>query len=270
MRKIQIRLACAGVLVAAAAMLMAQTGIIGFGVKDAELKSGLAEAFISGYLPIYPNGKLYHAATSTAQVTFVKALLGAAKAYTATAAFKAEYAKHRESAKPQAPEAKGSADQQMNEQQAAQKKQLAEARAQAAKMPPEMQKQMLQMLDAMEAQLKKQTTDPNQAAGMKQVYEAQAKADQEKYEKDQAKWTADYPADSSALIAKRLKEFLDLTASVDFDAKLESIEGGRTLFAHPDYESKSSNWKLCFRAGREPVAAARAFVTDWLAQLGGK
>lgn len=34
------------------------------------------------------------------------------------------------------------------------------------------------------------------------------------------------------------------------------------------YESKPSEWKLCYRAGKEPVAAARVAVGAWLKELG--
>jgi len=122
----------------------------------------------------------------------------------------------------------------------------------------------------LEEQLKQQASDPGQQAMMKQMYEAGAKGDQENYQKDMAKWSADYPEQADGLIAKRLKEFLALTADIDFSAKLDSAGGGRMRFANSEYEAKDSNWKLCYRAGREPVAAARAMAEDWLHQLGEK
>jgi len=270
MKNVKMRLAGIGALAAAATMVAAQAGLIGFGVKESEVKVRLAEAVLNGNLPVYPSTKLYNAATPAARVAFVKAFFATAKAYSETAAFKAEYAKHREGAKPSAPEAKGSADKQMSDAQAQQRKQLEETKAQVAKMPPEMQQQMKDMLKQMEAQLNKQASDPSQQAAMKQMYEMQGQEDQERYKKDLAEWSADYPEQPSVVIAKRLKEFLALTADIDFGAKLESTGGDRMRFANPDLESKDSNWKLCYRAGREPVAAARAAATDWLHQLGGK
>ena len=41
-------------------------------------------------------------------------------------------------------------------------------------------------------------------------------------------------------------------------------------FADNSLESKPEQWKLYYRAGKEPVEAARAFASDWLRQLGGQ
>lgn len=269
MKSRRMKTAGVGILVAAAAMLAAQAGLIGFGVKDSEVKAELANAVLGGHIPVYPSAKLYNAATPAARVAFVKAFMATAKAYSETAAFKADYEKRREGAKPKAPESKGSADQQASDLQVQQRKALEQMKAQVSKMTPDMQKQMQPVIKQLEDQLSKQASDPGQNAAMKNAYEAQGQHDQDRYKKDLAAWEADYPEQPGTAIAKRLKEFLTLTADVDFDAKLESAGGGRMRFANAQDEQKSSDWKLCYRAGREPVAAARAFATDWLRQLGG-
>ena len=268
MKNIRMKLAGIGVLAAAVAMVAAQSGLTGFGVKEGEVTGRLAGAVLDGHLPVYPSAKLYYAATQAARVAFVKAYLAAAKASSETAVFKADYATRREGAKPDAPESKGSADQQLSEQQAEQRKKLEEYKAELAKMPPDMQKQMKDMLKQMEDQLNQQTNDPSQKAAMKQIIVQEMQYEQEKYKRSMAEWSAAYPEQPTVAIAKRLKEFLALTADINFDAKLEAIGGGKTRFADPQYESKSTDWKLCYRAGREPVAAARAFAADWLHQLG--
>jgi hypothetical protein len=68
-------------------------------------------------------------------------------------------------------------------------------------------------------------------------------------------------------VANVLQQFLAAGADVDFDAKL-TPSGGAMTFVNPDYEQKSSEWKMCFRAGRAPVAAARAAGQAWLKELG--
>ena len=271
MKNIRMKLAGVGVLAAAVVMVVmvaAQSGLIGFGVNEGEVKGRLAEALLDGHIPVYPSAKLYYAATPAARVTFVKAYLAAAKASTETAVFKADYAQRRQGAKPDAPESKGSADQQLSEQQAEQRKKLEESKAELATMTPDMQQQMKGMIKQMEDQLNQQTNDPSQKAVMKHIIEDEMKHEQDRYKKDLAEWSAAYPEQPNTEIAKRLKEFLALTADINFDAKLEAIDGGKKRFADPQYESKSTDWKLCYRAGREPVAAARAFAADWLHQLG--
>jgi hypothetical protein len=80
------------------------------------------------------------------------------------------------------------------------------------------------------------------------------------------KWETDYPKDPNVLVARRLKEFLALSASVDFQA--ETVKKGRMVkFVKPAYEEKSEDWKMCYRAGKEAVDAARAAATEWLKEL---
>lgn len=271
MKNIQKRMVGIGLLVAATvALVAAQSGLIGFGVKDSEVKAHLVDAVWYGNLPVYPSSKLYYAGSPAARVAFVKVFLNTARLYSESAAFKSEYAKRREEARPKAPAAKGSAAQQLSDAQAAQRKQLADLKAQVSKMTPEMQQQMQPTIKMLEEQLKQQASDPQQQAIMKQMYEAQAKGEQEDYQKSLAKWATDYPEQPGALIAKRLKDFLALTADIDFSARVEPAGGGGMRFANPAYEAKNSNWKLCYRAGREPVAAARAVAEDWMRQLNAK
>lgn len=69
------------------------------------------------------------------------------------------------------------------------------------------------------------------------------------------------------LVASRLKQFLELSADVDFQARLVT-KNGVSRFADPRLESRSPEWKLCFRAGPQTLAAARAYAGDWLNTLG--
>jgi len=76
------------------------------------------------------------------------------------------------------------------------------------------------------------------------------------------------PADARSVIATRLREFLALSATVDFGAKLVPCRNSdRSCFADPAYEQKPGDWKKLYRAGKEPVEAARAFATRWLADI---
>ncbi len=74
--------------------------------------------------------------------------------------------------------------------------------------------------------------------------------------------------DARPAIATRLREFLTLSATVDFGAKLVPCRNSqRSCFADPAYEGKPGDWKKLYRAGKEPVDAARAFATKWLADI---
>ncbi len=259
------------VLLAASLFVFAQTsadGSIGFGVKNSEVSARLAGAFIENHLPVYPSARSYHAASTSAQVAFVKAFLATVKAGTQTNTFRADYAKRRASAKPQPPKDNGSADDQVSAQQARQRKQIEDTKKQIASMPANMQPQMLAMIQKMEDDMKKQDADSRYQSMLKQGAELQGQEDQKRYERDSADWQIRFPENPDELIAKRLKEFLALSAEIDFGAQLTASGKGVSRFADAQYEKKSSEWKLCFRAGREPVAAARAFAQEWLKQLG--
>ncbi len=76
------------------------------------------------------------------------------------------------------------------------------------------------------------------------------------------------PGDGRSVVAKRLREFLALSATVDFGAKLVPCRNSaRSCFADPTYEGKPGDWKKLYRAGKAPVDAARAFATRWLAEI---
>jgi hypothetical protein len=71
-----------------------------------------------------------------------------------------------------------------------------------------------------------------------------------------------YPSDPQELIKKRLEEFLEISGSVDFDAEMRG-----SMFADPAYERKDDKWKMCFRAGKQVVGAAREEAKKWLDEL---
>jgi hypothetical protein len=196
--------------------------------------------------------------------------MGWAKAYTESPAFKADYDKRRADARPTAPESKGSADSQYSKQLEEQRKALEQMKKNVASMSADMQKQMEPVIKQMEETINKTANDPQMTALMKKSYTAQAKDDQERYQKDLATHEKEFPADPKVLIEKRLRDFIALSSDVNFDAKLVSDGGGRMRFADQQYESKSDQWKLLYRAGKEPTDAARVFATNWLKQLEGK
>lgn len=71
-----------------------------------------------------------------------------------------------------------------------------------------------------------------------------------------------YPSDPTDMVKQRLQDFLRVSKTVDFDAE---VSNGR--FTKKEYESKSAQWKMCYRAGKEVVEAAREEAKQWLAEL---
>lgn len=255
------------VIAAWAAIVAAQSSLADFGINEDQLKSQMARALVNRYVPLYPNSKQYHGATAAAQAAFLKNTLDWMKTYTESPAFQADYDKLRAAAKPTPPKSQGTPDEQFAKYLADQRKSIEEMKKSVAQMPPDMQKQMQATVQQMEANVEQTANNPQMSAMLKQGFAQQAESDQKNYEKELADYGSRYPADSKALIAKRLHEFLDLSKDIAFDAKLAPAANGKMKFADAQYEAKSAEWKLCYRAGKEPVEAARAFATDWLRQI---
>lgn len=89
------------------------------------------------------------------------------------------------------------------------------------------------------------------------------------YNEQLAEWKANYPPTSKEMLRRRLREFLDESKDVDFNAQLVR-RGRKMVFVNEDYEGRSEEWKRCFRAGKAPVEKARAIAKSWLAELEGK
>jgi hypothetical protein len=250
-----------------AAVILAQGTLAEFGINENEVKQKIVRSLTDGYISVFPDRKIAKAASPAARAAFIKNALSWVKTYTESAAFKADYAKQREAAKPAPQQSKGTADQQADKAIADQRKGLEEMKKNVAKMSPDMQKQMAQVIKQMEEQIEQMSKDSTMKGMMKQGYEQQALSEQKAFQDKLAAYEKQYPADPRALIANRLRQFLDLSKDIAFDAKLVPAGGGMMKFADPQLENKSGHWKMCYRAGRLPVEAARAFATEWLKQL---
>ncbi|GAB4025776.1 hypothetical protein [Spirosoma gilvum] len=76
----------------------------------------------------------------------------------------------------------------------------------------------------------------------------------------------DAHADFRPQLKKRLQDFIILTETVDFEARLIPM-GRKQEFANPVYQRKPAEWKFLYRLGKTPVMEARAFAQQWLAEL---
>jgi hypothetical protein len=253
-----------------AAVILAQSTLAEFGINENQVKQQIVKSLANGSIYVYPDRKLVNAASPAARAAFVKNALSWVKTYTESAAFKADYAKQREAAKPASQQSKGTADEQVDKALVEQRKGLEETKKNVAKMAPDMQKQMAPVIKQMEETIERMAKDSNMKDIMKQSYEQHAVSDQKSYQERLASYEKQYPVDPKVLIAGRLHQFLDLSKDIAFDAKLVPGGGGKMKFADAQFENKSAYWKMCFRAGKTPVEAARAFAAEWLKQLEAK
>ena len=235
-------------------------------VDNAQAKQQVLSGLNRGSVFVGPARNTLKAAVPAQRAQLVEGALAWAKAYTETPEFAAAYAAAREQSKPAAPAAKGSVDDELKQQRAEQQKQIEEMKKTAASMPAEQRKAMEEAIKSVIAATEQMQNDPQMQQIQRQGIEAGRTADQQQYEAALKNWEKDYPGDPRVLIARRLREFLDVSGDVNFEAKLAPNDD-RHRFAEPQYEQKSSAWKLCYRAGREAVGAARTFATAWLGEL---
>jgi hypothetical protein len=93
-----------------------------------------------------------------------------------------------------------------------------------------------------------------------------AETNEEQQEMEMEYFEKAFPPTVKELVKMRLKHFLQLTATIDFNAKLVQ-QGKHKVFADAALEAKDANWKRCFRAGPETINAARQFAQQWLVDL---
>lgn len=238
---------------------------LGIGVEQAQ-RMVLDGVQTGNVYPGSARGAL-QAASPEQRAAWVEATLGWVKTYAQSAQFAAAYASAREQSKPMPPPTpERSVDDELRARKAEMEQQFEEGRKNAAALPAEqraaVEAGLAQAREAMAAMEK----DPQMAQMQRQALEADRTQRQQEYDKALSDWEQRYPVDPKALIKQRLQEFLALSGTVDFAAATKA-DGNKVRFVNPEYERKPANWKLCFRAGKPAVDAARAFATSWEKEL---
>jgi hypothetical protein len=236
------------------------------GMTETQAREAAPNALVHRIVPYSMAAKSVMAVPPEARAVLVTEALAWAKTYAASAEFEAAYAALREARKPARPPSAAEQEQQARAEQEEQRRQLEEAKNNLAQLSPELRAQMEAALKETEALSQQMASDPQMAVLMQQAQAAEARSRQDSYQEELAQWEKDYPADVSLMIARRLGEFLALSAQVDYSAKLVP-RGTKMAFADEGFESQSLEWKLCYRAGRQTVEAARAFAAAWLAEF---
>ena len=255
--------ALAGSLAAAAyaADVLSQLGIPSDSAKEAVqivLNSGVNN-------PGLP-AKLFKATPAAARAEMASAGIAWVKAYTASAEFAAKWAEIRETHKPPKPRFEGTPEDEIDKAVAEEKREMEASRKAIAALPPETRKQIEETLKAVEVQRASMDTPELRKPRIESIKAMRAERATQ-FELETATWKRDYPESPAPAIAKRIREFLAFSADVDFGATLVAKDG-KMVFENPAYEAKSSQWKMCFRAGKEATAAARAAAQAWLRELG--
>jgi hypothetical protein len=198
----------------------------------------------------------------------VKSGLAWIRSYTASSEFSAKYASFRNENKPEPPEAVQTVEAYFTKQKKDLEAQFADSRKAMASMDAETKKTLEAGFKQMIDQITAMEKDPAQREMIGQMLENQRSEGKSEYEESLAAWNRDFPENPKTLIAVRIRAFLEISEDVDFNAKLVK-RNALWIFANEEYEAKSQDWKLCYRAGREATTAARAFLQKWLADLEG-
>jgi hypothetical protein len=256
---------------AAAAVPAAQSDVIAkLGSNVTEAQQAIFSSFSGGFVDMVGSRDVFKAAGPEARAAMVTAVIGVARAYTGSADFAKRYAMFREQQKPEASSGGPASADDLNAQMRKSYEEGIANMEKAAQAMPQMKKEFEAQIAEMRKQLaqlgKDQAANAQMDAALKQGAAYQAQAHQQAL----AEWEKEYPADPKPFIARRLREFLALSATVDFTAKVSKKGNDPALkFDNPAYESKDAQWKYLYRAGKPAVDAARVAAQDWLKAIGG-
>ncbi len=274
-----MRMRCLVAAVAVSALcvtaLMAEDVLTTLGVRPNDAQATLFEVLGTGRQYQNPGKIAFLKATGEARAALVNGALTWAKEYTESPEFARRYATTRTQGEPRISGGrKWSAEEELNRRQAFLEQRIAneKKRLEAPPSPRQTPEQQEAARKASEDLIKRTETalapykDPVARAELRKPWEAE----DQRYKEEHARWEQDYPADYRLAVAKRLREFLTLAATVDFGAKLVPCKNSwqrHSCFADPAYEKKPDEWKRLYRAGKQPVEAARTFATNWLGEL---
>ena len=206
-----------------------------------------------------------------ARNSFITKAASYAKAWTKSADFQQRYAEWRELMKPEKPEAlMTTADRRAKDKADLQKviKSLDSAMAQAKGMP-EVQAGIKAAIDAQKAMIKEidDPANPNYGKDVAEAMAADHANERAEYAKALKEWETKYPVSATPVIRATLREFLALSATVDFAARVRKTESGALIFVKQEYEEKPAAWKAIYRAGKETTDALRSAAQQWLTEL---
>ena len=210
--------------------------------------------------------RAFHKLPAAARGPATTALFAWAKAYVGSPAFKTAYAQRRRDVLgPDTPTAQPSIDDEVQAQINEMRQSFVESRKIAASLPPASAVQLLKSIEEQEAKINSGEFEKllrmGLAANRDERTERAAAAATENDER--------YPTDPTKIFVRRLREFLDATADVNFSARTISLTGGPDGIEFRDKADRQRNWmwQEAVIAGPEATAAARTAAHAWLEEI---
>lgn len=236
------------------------------GITKQDANERIAGGFLGGGLDIYGIKNLKNILTND-RSAIVKDLAAYARQYASSPEYIAQYADLKSKNKPQPYPVQTPEELRATTIQQA-KEAIVQLEESLKKAPSDMKSIFEKTLEAAKQNLK-QAEDPNNKyiKAYTQNFPSMQKQMKELHERALADWEAKYPTNHLLYIKSRLQDFLDATEGIDFSAQLVQ-RNGKKYFVNPAYESKSYNWKLAFRAGKDAVETARDFAQQWMREIG--
>jgi hypothetical protein len=251
-----------------ATALTAQSVTAQLGITDGRAREAVFDSFVSGAVSIAGKAEVFTAASPPARVAIVNAAATLARAFVDSDEFLRRYADHREANGPDPLPPVTSADEVLAQQRSNFEAQVEGMRKQFIEVTPEQRETLEKGFDAVRARFDEMDKSGTRAE-LDVALRAQRTRQVQAHETAMKELETLYPADPRALVANRLRRFLDLSKDVDFKAQVAEKDK-RMHFVEPSLEAKPAEWKMLFRAGKPATDAARAFAQKWLADLAGK
>jgi hypothetical protein len=248
-----------------AAGSFAQDHLANLGITAGRAREAVFDSFIADAISLAGESKVFTAATDSARVAMVNFALNLARTFAETDDFKRRYADHRDANGPDPLGDEPSVDAILAKQRAGFEEQVLAMRKLFDQITPEQRATLEEGWKDMRAQLTEMESGPRRAELEKALRQQRAAEERERATAMQ-QLEAVWPADHRALIANRLRHFLEVSKDVAYDAKLID-KAGKKVFADPALEARPGEWKMCFRAGKPATDAARAFAQKWLNDL---
>ncbi|MGZ5218703.1 MAG: hypothetical protein ACXWV6_13205 [Chitinophagaceae bacterium] len=229
---------------------------------------GIKNSFLNGYLSYYGVRNAKNIALND-RAAIAKDLLNYTKEYISGAEFKKQYEELRKNAKPQEPVIKPlrSISEIQKDEIAKTEKGIKATEKTIKEVNAEMAKGIQPVLDMLRKNLKDyQNPDHEYFAAIAMGEKYQQENEEKRYKERLQEWEKSYPENLNHFIANKLKKMLDYTKGIDYNATLVE-KYGKQRFVNPAYESKGTEWKQGFRAGKDVTEPARAFAEKWLTEL---
>ena len=256
-------IACTGIV-----RLSAQTDVLTtLGTSLREAHDSIFSTVATGVAAISGEKAVFKAASPEQRAAMVRSIVAIARTFTASPEFAKRYALYRDAQKPEAATTARSGDEARSQQQEAMELAIKQALANAAQLSADARKQLEDNIAEMRKQIAELNADPEYRAAVDAATADAARVEAAEHARKLSAFEAEYPADVNALIARRLRQFLLACNDVDYAAQLETGKDKIQRFVNPAFERRSAEWKMCFRAGKPAVDAARAAANEWLQAL---